>query len=72
MAPALSKLRENQNAIVGVTGISAALWIIAYGKMNNKRRFVLLFTNIINIHITLYIYTYIEKYVYHYFCQSQH
>ncbi|TMW51549.1 hypothetical protein DOY81_003380 [Sarcophaga bullata] len=38
MAPALSKLRENQSAIVGVTGISAALWIIAYGKMSSKRR----------------------------------
>ncbi|KAI8120416.1 hypothetical protein FF38_01537 [Lucilia cuprina] len=38
MAPALSKLRENQNAIVGLTGISAALWIIGYGKMNSKRR----------------------------------
>lgn len=38
MAPALSKLRENQNVIVGLTGISAALWIIAYGKSNSKRR----------------------------------
>lgn len=42
MAPALSKLRENQNVIVGLTGISAALWIIAYGKMNSKRRLVMI------------------------------
>ncbi|XP_059223265.1 ATP-binding cassette sub-family D member 3 [Stomoxys calcitrans] len=38
MAPSLSTLRENQNAIVGLTGISAAVWIIAYGKINSKRR----------------------------------
>lgn len=38
MAPSLSKLARNQSAIVGVAGVSAALWIIAYGKMNSKRR----------------------------------
>ncbi|XP_067641245.1 ATP-binding cassette sub-family D member 3 [Eurosta solidaginis] len=38
MAPALSKIAQNQSAIVGVAGVSAALWIIAYGKMANKRR----------------------------------
>uniref|UniRef100_A0A1A9ZK07 Uncharacterized protein n=1 Tax=Glossina pallidipes TaxID=7398 RepID=A0A1A9ZK07_GLOPL len=39
MAPALSRLRENQNVIIGLTGVSAALWIIAYGKSSQKRRF---------------------------------
>ncbi|KAH8421347.1 hypothetical protein KR009_002422 [Drosophila setifemur] len=38
MAPALSKLANNQSAIVGVAGMTAALWIIAYGKMSNKKR----------------------------------
>ncbi|XP_034473698.1 ATP-binding cassette sub-family D member 3 [Drosophila innubila] len=38
MAPALSKLAHNQSAIVGVAGMTAALWIIAYGKMSNKKR----------------------------------
>ncbi|XP_036319476.1 ATP-binding cassette sub-family D member 3 [Rhagoletis pomonella] len=38
MAPALSKIAQNQSAIVGVAGVSAALWIIAYGKMSSKRR----------------------------------
>ncbi|XP_018797514.1 PREDICTED: ATP-binding cassette sub-family D member 3 [Bactrocera latifrons] len=38
MAPALSKITQNQSAIVGVAGVSAALWIIAYGKMSSKRR----------------------------------
>lgn len=40
MAPALSKLRENQNLIIGLTGISTALWIIVYGKYSYKRRYV--------------------------------
>uniref|UniRef100_A0A1B0BQS3 Uncharacterized protein n=1 Tax=Glossina palpalis gambiensis TaxID=67801 RepID=A0A1B0BQS3_9MUSC len=38
MAPALSRLRENQNVIIGLTGVSAALWIIAYGKSSQKHR----------------------------------
>ncbi|EDX02077.1 ATP-binding cassette sub-family D member 3 [Drosophila teissieri] len=38
MAPALSKLANNQSAIVGVAGMTAAIWIIAYGKMSNKKR----------------------------------
>ncbi|KAH8290069.1 hypothetical protein KR044_007029 [Drosophila immigrans] len=38
MAPALSKLAHNQSAIVGAAGMTAALWIIAYGKMSNKKR----------------------------------
>ncbi|KAH8273347.1 hypothetical protein KR018_005304 [Drosophila ironensis] len=38
MAPALSKLANHQSAIVGVAGMTAALWIIAYGKMSNKKR----------------------------------
>ncbi|XP_054727793.1 ATP-binding cassette sub-family D member 3 [Anastrepha obliqua] len=38
MAPALSKITQNQSAIVGVAGVSAALWIIAYGKISSKRR----------------------------------
>ncbi|XP_055911026.1 ATP-binding cassette sub-family D member 3 [Eupeodes corollae] len=38
MAPALSKLAQHQSAIVGLTGISAALWIIGHGKMSNKKR----------------------------------
>ncbi|EDV46757.1 ATP-binding cassette sub-family D member 3 [Drosophila erecta] len=38
MAPALSKLANNQSAIVGVAGMTAAVWIIAYGKMSNKKR----------------------------------
>lgn len=38
MAPALSKLAQHQSAIVGITGISAALWIIAHGKLASKKR----------------------------------
>ncbi|BFG02685.1 ATP-binding cassette sub-family D member 3 [Drosophila madeirensis] len=38
MAPALSKLANNQSAIVGVAGMTAALGIITYGKMSNKKR----------------------------------
>lgn len=38
MAPVFSKLVQHQSTIVGVTGISAALWIIVYGKMSSKRR----------------------------------
>lgn len=38
MAPSLSKLAKNKSAIVGVTGVSAALWIIAYGKLSHKKR----------------------------------
>lgn len=38
MAPSLSKLAEHRNSVVGLCGISAAIWIIAYGKRNRKSR----------------------------------
>lgn len=41
MAPALSKLAQNQSAIVGAAGMTAALWIIAYGKISNNKRYAI-------------------------------
>uniref|UniRef100_A0A0K8TQR6 Putative peroxisomal long-chain acyl-coa transporter abc superfamily protein n=1 Tax=Tabanus bromius TaxID=304241 RepID=A0A0K8TQR6_TABBR len=38
MAPALSKLAQHQNSILGAVGVSAAVWIIVFGKMTHKRR----------------------------------
>ncbi|XP_037918924.1 ATP-binding cassette sub-family D member 3 [Hermetia illucens] len=38
MAPNFSKLAKHQSAIVGVAGVSAAVWIIAYGKFSHRKR----------------------------------
>lgn len=38
MAPSLSKLAKHQSTIVGVAGMSAAVWIIAYGKFSHRKR----------------------------------
>lgn len=42
MAPSLSKLAEQKHSIMGIAGLSAAIWIIAYGKFsaNNKKKYV--------------------------------
>lgn len=41
MAPVLSKIRENQNSVLSIIGVSAAAWIILYGRLSrNKKRFV--------------------------------
>lgn len=40
MAPVFSKIRENQNGVLSLIGVSAAAWIILYGRLSrNKKRF---------------------------------
>lgn len=38
MAPTLSKLKQYHNSVVGIVGISAAVWIIVYGKISHRKR----------------------------------
>lgn len=40
MAPSLSKLKEYQSSLICLSGLSAAAWIIIYGKSTNKKRWV--------------------------------
>lgn len=40
MAPILSKIQQCQSSLICLTGISAAAWIILYGKTSNKKRYV--------------------------------
>lgn len=40
MAPSLSKLKEYQSSLICLSGLSAAAWIIIYGKTSNKKRWV--------------------------------
>lgn len=42
MAPMLSKLQQYQGSLVCLTGLSAAAWIIIYGKSSNKKRYVII------------------------------
>lgn len=37
MAPTLSKLKQYQSSLICLSGLSAAAWIIIYGKSSNKK-----------------------------------
>lgn len=41
MAPSLSKLKEYKSSLICLSGLTAAAWIIIYGKSSNKKRLVL-------------------------------